>query len=207
MLGTTRKFEKAHIQDMQALRTADIYAQFLRIAVAVAKHNSLFRARYPPTDPLYCKVEKAISGVFWDMPLQLHAFWDAVEKKCSWEEHQAFARDLEIAVVEARRLAERPRRGRNGEIKWKRSVPLAHFALHDEIEASANAFFTSVYSHCEKERVHLSNHERKFWDRCRRLRLAVSRAKRDRDDIYTLMLCLQTRLPHEMCRTVVLMML
>lgn len=203
----TLTFQKVHVQDMQEQRTADIYDQFLRIACAIAKHNALFRSRYPTTDPLYCKVEKAISGAFWDMPVQLHVFWGAVEKKCSWEEHLAFAKGLERAVAEARRAAEKPSRGRRGEIKWKRSVPLAHVALTDEIGASAHAFFTSVYSHCEAERQHLSDHEQKFWDRYRRLRQAVSRAKRDRDDIYKLMMCLRARLPNEVCSAVVLMML
>ena len=81
--------------------TIGIDSEFLRIASAIAKQNALFRARYPRTDPTYCKVERSISGAFWDMPVQLHVFWDAIEKACTWEEHHEFARKLERAVLEA----------------------------------------------------------------------------------------------------------
>ena len=40
-------------------------------------------------------------------------------------------------MLEARRAAEKPKRSRGGRIMWKRSVPLAGFALTDEIEAAA----------------------------------------------------------------------
>ena len=80
-----------------------VYSEFLRTASAIAKQNALFRARYPSTDPLYTKVERAISGAFWDMPVQLHVFWDAMEKSCTWDEHQEFALLLEKAVRDARR--------------------------------------------------------------------------------------------------------
>ncbi len=187
--------------------TADIYAQFLRIACAIAKHNAHFRARYPRTDPFYCKMEQAISGAFWDMPVQLHAFLDAVERSCSWEQHLQFAKHLERAIREARRVAEKPRRNRKGEIKWKRTLPLANYALTDEIEASASAFFKSVYLHCAAERPLLSTHEKIFWERCRRLRRAVSKAKRDREDIYKVLLCLQAKMPNALSRIVLLMLL
>ena len=146
-------------------------------------------------------------GTFWDMPVQLHAFWDAVEKKCTWEQHEEFASILDRAVVEIRRDAEKPRRDCNGEIKWKRSVPIVQRALTDGIEASARVFFTSVYSHCEAERPRLSKHERTFWGRHRRLCCAVARAKRDREDVYRVMLCLRSRLPNEVCCTVASMLL
>ena len=186
--------------------TTEIYLEFLRIASAIAKQNALFRARYPPTDPIYCKVERSISGAFWDMPVQLHVFWDAIEKVCTWEEHDEFARKLEGAVQEARRRAEKPQRGRGGRILWKRSVPLAGFALTDEIETAATAFFESVYSQCKADRPFLSGHEKAFWERHRRLRKAVGRAKRDREDVYQLLLCLRTRLPDEICSNVVLLL-
>ena len=191
---------------MQDAQAANVYSHFLRTACAIAKHNATFRARYPQTDPLYGRMEKAISGAFWDMPLQLHVFWDAVEKNCSWEQHEEFAKGLAHAIGEVRRTVERPKRGRKGEIKWKRSVSIAQFALTDEIEASARVFFTSVYSYCEAERPLLSSHEQQFWDRCRRLRSAVGRARKDREDVYQLMMCLRARLPNEVCCTVVLML-
>ena len=187
--------------------TADIYSQFLRIAGAIAKHNAHFRARFPRTDPVYFTVEKAISGAFWDMPVQLHAFLDAVEKSCSWEQHTQFAKHLEQVVRDARRVAEKPRRNRKGEINWKRSLPLANYALTDEIEASAGVFFQSVYSRCQTEREMLSNHERVFWERCRRLRHALRKIKRDREDLYKILLCLQVRMPNELGRFVLHMLL
>ena len=186
--------------------TEGIYLEFLRTASAIAKQNALFRARYPPTDPIYCKVERSISGAFWDMPMQLHVFWDAIERTSTWEEHHEFAQKLEGTVLEARRAAEKPKRSQGGRILWKRSVPLAGFALTDEIEASARVFFESVYSQCKADRPFLSNHEKAFWERHRRLRKAVSRAKRDREDVYRLLLCLRSRLPNEICNNVVLLL-
>jgi hypothetical protein len=183
-----------------------IQSEFLRIASAITRQNALFRARYPRTDPIYCKVERSISGAFWDMPVQLHVFWDAIDKACTWEEHQEFAQMLERAVLDARRAAETPKRSRGGRILWKRSVPLAGFALTDEIEAGARIFFESVYSRCKAERPFLSGHEKAFWERHRRLRKAVSRAKRDREDIYRLLLCLRSHLPNEICSNVVLLL-
>ena len=196
-----------HPLPMQEARAAKVYSHFLRIACAIAKHNAIFRARYPTTDPLYGRMEKAISGAFWDMPLQLHVFWGAVEKRCSWEQHEEFANGLAQAIGKARRTVERPKRDRKGEIKWKRSVSFAQFALADEIEASARVFFTSVYSYCEAERPLLSSHEQMFWDRYRRLRCAVGRAKRDREDFYQVMMCLRARLPNEVCCAIVLMLI
>ena len=187
--------------------TIGIDSEFLRIASAIAKQNALFRARYPRTDPLYSKVERAISGAFWDMPVQLHVFWDAIEKACTWEEHQVFARMLETAVLDARRASEKPQLGRSGRVKWKKSVPLAGYALTDEIEDSARIFFASVYSRCEADRPLLSSHEKAFWQRCHRLRRAVSGAKRDREDIYQLLLCLRSCcLPNEICDNVLLLL-
>ena len=187
--------------------TAAVYAEFLRTASAIARQNAIFRARFPRSDPVYTQVERAISGTFWDMPVQLHVFWDAMEKSCTWDEHQEFALLLEKAVRDARRGAEKPKRGRGGHIRWKRSVPLAGYALTDEIEASAHTFFASVYLRCEAERPLLRSHEKAFWERCTRLRRAVGRAKRDREDVYQLLLCLRCRLPNEICSTVLLLLL
>ena len=184
--------------------TKGIQKELLRIASAVAKQNALFRARHPRTDPIYCKVERSVSGAFWDMPMQLHVFWDAIEKACTREERLEFARMLDSAVLDARRTAEKPKR-RGGRIVWKRSVPLAGFALTDEIEAGARAFFESVYSQCETDRLFLSSHGKAFWERHRRSRKAVSKAKRDREDVYQLLLCLRSHLPNEICRKVVLL--
>ena len=202
-----RKYQKARLRQMGGNDTTKgIHSEFLRTASAIVKQNALFRARYPRTDPIYCKVERSISGAFWDMPVQLHVFWDAIEKAFSWEEHQEFARQLERAVLDARRAAEKPKRGRGGRILWKRSVPLAGFALTDEIEAAARVFFESVYSQCAADRPFLSGHEKAFWERHRRLRRAVSRAKRDREDVYQLLLCLRSRLPNEICNNVILLL-
>ena len=86
-------------------------------------------------------------------------------------------------------------------------MPLAGYALTDEIEASARTFFASVYSRCEAERPLLRSHEKAFWERCTRLRRAVGKAKRDREDAYQVLLCLRCRLPSEVCSTVLLLLL
>ena len=111
-LQRTAVITKGAFPHMCQQTTTDIYDQFIRIACAIAKHNAHFRARYPRTDPFYCKVERAISGAFWDMPVQLHAFLDAVERSCSWEQHLQFAKHLERAIREARRVAEKTVRNR-----------------------------------------------------------------------------------------------
>ena len=46
---------------------------------------------------------------------------------------------------------------------------------------------------------------RKDWERHRRLRTAVSRAKRDKEDVYQLLLCLRSHLPNEICHNVLLL--
>ena len=155
---------------------------------------------------MYRRVEKAFFGVFWDMPVQLHAFFDAVEKTHTWEQHEAFAKQLEETVLEARGVVEKPRRSPKGKIEWKRTVPFVSFALADEIESSARIFFTSVYAQCVADRMPLSNHEKAFWKRLDGLRNAFKRARLDREDLYQIFLCLRRWLPNELCTTVLLML-
>lgn len=188
---------------------ADAQARFLPMASAIAKHNAMIRTRFPMSDPFYQKVEACFFGTFWDMPIQLLTFLYAVEKACglSTEEHEAFALRLKQEVEAARRGAGKPKRGRQGDIKWKRTLPFAIRALPDEIEQQARAFFASVYALSGIDRDALLSHERTFWITHRRLRQFQRKAKRDKDDLYHVLLTLRRRLPDALCGKVLQMAL
>ena len=47
--------------DMECPRK-DTQTYFFDLALLVAKHNALYRARYPETDPIYQAVEKSFFG-------------------------------------------------------------------------------------------------------------------------------------------------
>ena len=78
-------------------------------------------------------------------------------------------------------------------------------ALADEIERSARQFFASVYSMSNIKRRTLRPHEAAFWTRLKRVRRAQRKAKRDRKDLYHVILCLQQRLPASCCEEIVRM--
>ena len=79
--------------------------------------------------------------------------------------------------------------------------------MADEIERSARQFFLSVYSLKHVDRRSLRSHEAAFWARFRRVRRAHRKAKRDREDLYRVILCLQQRLPVSCCAEIVRMAL
>ena len=180
---------------------ADAQARFLPVACAIAKHNAMIRTRFPMSDPFYQKVEACFFGTFWDMPMQLLTFLDAVERTCglSGEEHEAFATKLKQEVAAARCSAKNPARDKQGEIKWEKTLPFAISALPDEIEQQARAFFASVYALHGIDRPSLHAHEKAFWSRHRRLRQFQKKAKRDKQDLYRVLLTLRRRLPDALC--------
>jgi hypothetical protein len=90
-------------------------------------------------------------------------------------------------------------------VLWRKSLPFAGPALADEIERSARQFFASVYSLRNINRRALRPHEAAFWTRLKRVRRAQRRAKRDREDLYHVILCLQQCLPASCCATIVRM--
>ena len=182
---------------------------FFDLALLVAKHNALYRVRYPETDPIYQAVEKSFFGTFDDMPIQIHIFADAAEAaaKFSGADHEAQSRIIAAQLAKARDWAGGPCRDQRGAVVWRKSLPFAAAALADEIERSARQFFLSVYSLKHVDRRSLRSHEAAFWARFRRVRRAHRKAKRDREDLYRVILCLQQRLPASCCAEIVRMAL
>ena len=52
--------------DSRATPVADAQKHFLHLALAVAKHDAVYRARYPEDDPIYQMVEGSFFGTFGD---------------------------------------------------------------------------------------------------------------------------------------------
>ena len=180
--------------------------QFLYLARAIAKYNATIRTRFPVSDPFLQEIEACLFGVFWGLPLQLLVFLDAVETECGLtaEQHEAFAHDLRQALAAETACLEKPQRTRGGDIAWKKSLPFAARGLPDAIGCQARAFFNSVYS-LGVNREPLLSHEKAFWQRHRRLRKLQRRAKRDREDLYRVLILLGKVLPSALCGTVLLM--
>jgi len=184
--------------------------QFLSVASAIAKYNAIVRMRFPVSDPFYQKVEACLFGTFWDMPLPLVVFLDAAETTSglSFEQHEAFARQLKRTLITTQqRESGKPERDRRGEILWKKTLPFAMRALPDEIGRTARDFFDSVYSLEGADRKSLAMYEKKFWVNHRRLCSFQRRAKRDRQDLYRILLTLRRHIPEELCGHVLRMAL
>ena len=169
----------------------------------------MYRARYPETDPIYQAVENLFFGTFDDMPIQIHIFADAAEAaaKFTGADHEAQSHTIAAQLAKARDWAGGPCRDRRAAVVWRKSLPFAGAALADEIERSARQFFLSVYSLKHVDRRSLRPHEAAFWARFRRVRRAHRKAKRGREDLYRVILCLQQRLPASCCADIVRMAL
>ena len=128
--------------------STDAQKHFLHLAFVVAKHNAIYRARFPEDDKVYQMVENSFFGTFDDMPIQLHIFADAAESasRCTGAEHEAQARRLAEQLAKARAWAGQPVRDGQGAVLWRKSLPFAGTALTDEIEQSARQFFESVFA-------------------------------------------------------------
>jgi len=164
------------------------------------------------SDPFYQRVEACFFGAFWDkacqarraqsaLPLQLLTFLDAVERTCgiNGEEHEVFALQLQREIAAARSSAKNPARDARGEIKWEKTLPFAVRALPDEIVAQARAFFASVYALGGVDRGTLQEHEKAFWNKHRRLVKCEKNAKRDKEDLYCVLLVLRRCIPEDLC--------
>lgn len=184
----------------------DAYMQFLNIAHAIVKFNTLFRVRFPPTHPLYSQVERAMFGVFFDMPLELLTFASVIEDMCTREERDDLTKRLTQTVWSARIVVnERPKRARSGKLIYKKTLPLPCRTLLDEISKCARTLFDTVYA-CFEYNDDLIRHERLFWNRYNRVHKASYRCKRDPNDLYIVLLCLSTVLPTPAINTSILRM-
>ena len=141
------------------------------------------------------------------MPIKLHIFADAAESANQGTgcDHEAQSRSLAAQLAKARAWAGHPTRDAGGTLLWRKSLPFAGHALADEIERSARQFLTSVYSLRNVKKRTLRPHELAFWARVKRLRRAQQKAKRDREDLYHVILCLQQHLPACCCAEIVRM--
>ena len=60
-------------------RLVNARSSLLNLQEVVAKHNEAIRMRYPHSDALYKSFERAMMGVFNDIPMPVHAFAHAAE--------------------------------------------------------------------------------------------------------------------------------
>ena len=171
----------------------------LRLAYAIAKHNTCFRRRYPATHTLYKTVERSFFGTFNDMPYQLVVFAGVVEdsivgSRCDPCE---FNQDIASALTSGRKDAGTLIRSSSGEIIWRKSLSHVEQTLLAEIESTAAAFFASVYVlHASRA---LRDHEKTFWKRYQQTRRAHQQARKDTALIYEAVLCLQHVLSRVLC--------
>ena len=207
--GAAERMTAVPVETMVGAAALKTNAQehFLQLALAIAKNNAIYRTRFPEDDPIYQLVENSFFGTFDDMPIQLHIFADAAESasKYTAADREAQARCLAQQLAKARAWAGRPATDAQGSVVWRKSLPFAGAALADEIERSARQFFASVYAMSNIKRRTLRPHEAAFWTRLKRMRRAQRKAKRDREDLYHVILCLQQRLPASCCEEIVRM--
>ena len=171
----------------------------LRLAYAIAKHNTCFRRRYPATHTLYKTVERSLFGTFNDMPYQLVVFAGVVEDSIVTErcDPSEFSQQIASALMSGRKDAGALCRGSRGEVIWRKSLSHVETTLLDEIESAAAAFFASVYVlHASSA---LREHENTFWKRYQQTRQAHRKARKDTAPIYEAALCLQHVLPRALC--------
>ena len=186
----------------------EAWARFLHVAFLVTKHNALIRSRYPPSDVLYKRIERAFSGAFNDMPFPLVCFAGILEdvavlKKRVLDPCELSQQTADIIQI-ARESAGSLRRNQNGNVQWKKSVSHVEATLIEDIERAAQALFASVYSLGRMPQVeHLQKQEREFWKRYETARRTYEKAKKDTEPIYFILTCLRTHLPHEICAVTV----
>ncbi len=170
--------EPAHLQrQLMAAR-----ASLLDLQEVVAKHNEAIRSRYPHSDALYKSFERAMMGVFNDMPLPVHAFAYAAEnlaydcKELPMHPADVFSEGVIDILDRARSWAGAPRRNNRGVIQWKKSVSHVEAHLARDIGEKADAFFKDVYALPGVDKKYLKSEEKKFWSRYGKLQSAHARA-------------------------------
>ena len=167
-------------------------ASLLSLQEVVAKHNEAIRTRYPHSDAIYRSLERAMMGVFNDIPLQVHAFSHAAEnvaydcQALPMDPADLFSVGVADVLDRARSWAGAPQRGKRGNIMWKKSVSHIEAQLAIEIAQRASIFFNDVYALPGVDRKSLNKEEKDFWARYAKLMAAHGRAKPDtaaREDV------------------------
>ena len=180
-------------------------ASLLNLQEAVAKHNEAIRTRYPHYDALYKSFERAMMGVFNDIPLQVHAFSHAAEniaydcKELPMHPADLFSDGVTEVLDRARSWAGAPQRGKRGSIIWKKSVSHIEAKLANEIARRASVFFNDVYALPGVDRKSLSKEEKDFWARYGKLMAAHGRAKLDTGARREVRVALGKSLPDAIC--------
>ena len=182
----------------------EAWAQFLHVAFLVTKHNALIRARYPSTDAMYKKIERAFSGSFNDMPFQLVCFAGVLEDVAVLmkrvQDPCELSQQIANVIQTARGRAGSLKRDSSGKVVWKKSVSHVEATLIEDIERAAHALFASVYSLGNMPNVDpLHKHEREFWKRYETARRIYREARKDTEPFYFILMCLRTHLPQEIC--------
>ena len=181
--------------------------QFVRVRICllqlqetVAKHNASFRNRFPHSDPI-----RSFFGVFDDIPIQIHAFAYAAEEAAHlceglpMEPDAMYTNGVSEILDAARSWAGRPQRSSKGAIIWKRSLSHIERGLAQEIGNQAREFFDSVYSLPGVTKQALTEEERAFWARYKKLVSAQKRTPLDLEPTYETVLLLTRRLPRPLC--------
>ena len=177
----------------------------LSLQEVVAKHNAAIRVRYPPSDALYKSFERAMMGVFNDIPLQVHAFSHAAEniaydcKELPMHPADLFSEDVTDVLNRARSWAGLPERNKRGNIRWRKSVSHIEAELANEIARRASIFFNAVYALPGVDRKSLNKEEKDFWARYGKLMAAHGRAKLDTGAKREVRVALGKRLPDVIC--------
>ena len=115
----------------EPLSTIQLHQRIMAVRVSllclqevVAKHNAAIRSRYAHSDTLYKSFERAMMGVFNDIPLQIHAFSHAAEnaaydcKELPMHPTDLFSDGVTEVLDRARSWAGAPQRGKRGTIIW-----------------------------------------------------------------------------------------
>ena len=184
-------------------------ASLLNLQEVVAKHNEAIRTRYPHSDVLYKLFERAMMGVFNDIPLPVHAFAHAAEniafdcKELPMHPADVFSEGVIDTLDRARSWAGTPQRNNRGVIQWKRSVSHVEAHLAREIRQKAGAFFKDVYALPGVDAKELKREEKTFWSRYAKLMAAHRRAKVDVEAKKDVRVALGRGLPDAICWTIV----
>ena len=181
---------------------SEAWDRFLHLTFLVTKHNALIRLRYPSTDALYKKIERAFSGSFNDMPFQLVCFAGVLEDVAVLRKRVRDPFELSQQVADviktARSRVGSLKRDHSGKVVWNKSVSHVESTVVEEIERAAHSFFSSVYGYVPNSDL-LEKHERDFWKRYETTRRIYKEARIDTEPLYFILMCLRAHLPNEVC--------
>ena len=196
----------------EPLSTATLHQRLMAVRVSllslhevVAKHNAAIRLRYAQSDSLYKSFERAMMGVFNDIPLQIHAFSHAAEnvaydcKDLPMRPEDVLTEGVIDILDRARSWAGKPQRNRSGVIQWKRSVSHIEEHLAQDIRKKAEVFFADVYAIPGVDRKSLNKEEKDFWARYNKLMAAHDRARKDTEAKKEVRIALGKSLPDTIC--------